>query len=403
MDVLYIELADAEPLAYARWWLCQDDELSASGTDFLAEIDNRASEQVKSLEKYARVVFLPDREVLYIEVEIPGRSQARVRQAAPFAVEPHLTEEIDEVHIALGEIKKSGVVPCMVINRARFETYLAVIKEAGISPTVITTPSMMVSATSNLYLFESNESVAVRTWNQLAVVAPEALVTTLSAILANEEEKPSMKCVGTQTFEFALRQAVADLDLNDVEIELVSFDSILSEVKALPNLLNLLQGSFAVKDSGATIRQIIHRTALVASACALVVSAIAVMQGFWAGFQANKTNDESLDVFESVYNTRAVSGNPVFRMQERMGARSDEPSSWLILFESVVGATAGVEIQSLDFNEAQNRMSISFYAESFQEFEAVRSRMTDLGVSVVVNFTEQQQNRVWSRIALTTK
>lgn len=377
--------------------------VSAAGTDVLPDIESAAREQVNALDKHETVVLLPDREVFYLQVEIPGRSQARIRQAAPFAVEPHLTEEIDDVHIALGEVKKTGAVSCMVINRARLESYLSVLGEANIRANVITTTGMLADTSSGLYLMESGSSVSVRTEDQLAVVSREALVSALSSVLGNEMEVTSVKCVGAESLEVTVRQALDQLNVQEVQIESVSVEMLLTRVKSPSELLNLQQGPYALKESGGSIYQILNKTALVGATCVVVVSVIFLIQGFWADYQSNELVNESLDVYEAVYGTRDVSGNPVFRMQERMGARMDDRSKWLLLLESVVGATSGVEIQDLDFNEAQNKMSISFFADSFQEFEVVRSRIEDLGMRVEVNVTEQQRNRVWSRITLAAR
>lgn len=403
MDILYIELAEPVAQAPARWWVCKDAEVSAMGTDLLADIESEARDQVNSLDKFETVVLLPDREVLYIQVEIPGRSQARIRQAAPFAVEPHLTEEIDDVHIALGDLEKNGAVPCMVINRLRMDTYLAVIEEASIRPSVVTTPGMLTTDSSDIYLIASGSSVTVRTEDQLAVVSQEALIPALTSILGDEVQTTSVRCVGTESFEVAVRQALDQLNIDELQIELVSVEALLASVKSPLELLNLRQGSYAIKDSGGSIYQVLNKTALVAAASVVVVSVIFLVQGFWADYQTNELREDSLDIYESVYNTRDVSGNPVFRMQERMGARVDDQSKWLILLETVVGATSGVEIQNIDFNEAQNKMSITFFADDFQEFEAIRSRIEDLGMTVEVNVAEQQKDRVWSRITLAAR
>ena len=168
------------------------------------------------------------------------------------------------------------------------------------------------------------------------------------------------------------------------------------------SLLNLQQGTYATKDSGVTVRQNLNKTALVAGICVIVASGIFLIQGFWADLQTNRLLEESLDIYETVYNTRDLVGNPVFRMQERMGARIDERSTWLRLLESVVGATADVEVRNLDFNESQNKMGITFFADSFQEFEEIRSRIENLGMNVEVNVAEQQANRVWARVTLST-
>ena len=403
MNILYIELVDADAQVPARWWLCEDAEVSAMGADLLADIERAARDQVDSLDKYETVVLLPDREVLYIEVEIPGRSQARIRQAAPFAVEPHLTEEIDDVHIALGDVEKNAAVPCMVINQIRLESYLSVVEEANIHPSVVTTLGVLPDVSNYIYLIASGPSVTVRTEDQLAVVSQEAFVPSFSAILGDRVQNTTVKCAGTESLELAVRQALDQLNFDDVQVELVSVETLLTSVNSPMELLNLLQGPYAIKDSGGSIYQVLNKTALVAAACVVVAAVIFLVQGFWSDYRTNELRDEALDIYASVYNTRDVSGNPVFRMQERMGARVDDQSKWLILLEGVVGATSGVEIQNLDFNEAQNKMSITFFADSFQEFEAIRSRIEDLGMTVEVNVAEQQKDRVWSRITLSAR
>ena len=402
MDVLYIELSDTDPLTPVRWWVCEDAEVSSTGTGLLENVAAEANETANASNRLETVVLLPDREILYIEVEIPGRSQARIRQAAPFAVEPHLTEEIDDVHIALGDVKKNGIVPCMVINKPRFEAYLAVIDQGGIQPSVITTPGMLANPSDERVLIEIGSTITMRTSDQLAVVSPLALVSTLSSTFTGEGGSGNIQCVGSESLSRSVHHAIDQLEIEDVEIELVAFDQLLTNVEEPSSLLNLLQGTFATKDGDVAIRQTLNKTAMVATVCVVLASVIFVVQGLWADFQTNKLREEALDVYESIYNTREVAGNPVFRMQERLGARVNEQSKWLSLLESVVGATADVEIRNVDFNESQNKMGITFFADSYQEFEAIRSRIENLGMSVEVNVAEQQANRVWARITLST-
>lgn len=398
MATLYIELPDIDSVLPARWWMCDDSSIAAAGSNPLGEIANLDSGKAQS--KLDTVVLIPDREILYVHVDVPGRSQARVRQAAPFAVEPHLTEEIDDVHIALGDFKRGEAVPCMVINRARFDSFLATIDAAGIRANVITTPGMLADSTAGIHLIESGTTITVRTTDQLAVVAANTLATTLSATLTDEQEHVRLTCVGTDAIESVTRQSVTHLNAEDMEIRLISFESLLLGVNEPLDLPNLQQGSYAIVDSDATIKQVLNKTALAAAASVIIVSAIFLVQGFWADVQTERLREDALDIYESVYDTRDVAGNPVFRMQERMGARIDQQSAWLSLLEGVVGATSGVEIKNLDFNEVQSKMSITFYADSYQEFEAIRTRIEEMGLSVEVNVAEQQQNRVWARITL---
>ena len=402
MDILYIELSDTDPQTPARWWLCEDGAVSGSGTGPLSDVETRALEQAKASARVETVVLLPDREILYIQVEIPGRSQARVRQAAPFAVEPHLTEEIDDVHIAVGDVRQRGAIPCMVMNKVRLEAYLSVLEQTTLRPTVVTTPGMLTDASSELLLIESGSTITLRTPGQLAVIASDALSSTLNFTIPREEENVLITCVGGEDVASVTESVVDQLNVDDATIESITFETLLEGVRETTGLLNLLQGDYASKDSGVTIRQTLNKTAFIAGVCVVIASAIFVAQGLWADLQTDRLREESLDIYEAVYNTRDVAGNPVFRMQERMGTRVDQRSKWLSLLESVVASTAGVEVRNLDFNESQNKMGITFFADSFQEFEAIRSRIESSGMSVEVNVAEQQANRVWARITLST-
>lgn len=400
MDVLYIALNDADPQTLARWWLCEDSQVSASGTGSLSDVEAQALESAKTPARVETVVLLPDREILYIQVEIPGRSQARIRQAAPFAVEPHVTEEIDDVHIAVGDVKQRGAIPCMVMNKARLETYLSVLEQTNLQPNVVTTPGMLTDTSSELFLIESGSTITLRTPDQLAVVASDALSSTLAFTIPREEENVSITCIGSEGVASVTESVVDQLKVDDATIELITFETLLEGVSETTGLLNLLQGTYATKDGGVAIRQNLNKTVMVAAVCVVVAAVIFVIQGLWADFQTDRLREESLDIYETVYNTRDVTGNPVFRMQERMGARVDQQSKWLGLLESVVASTAGVEVRNLNFNESQNKMGITFFSDSFQQFESIRSRIENRGMNVEVNVAEQQANRVWARITL---
>lgn len=400
MDVLYIALRDIDPQTQVRWWLCEDSEVTASGTDSLSNVEAEALERAKTPARVETVVLLPDREILYIQVEIPGRSQARVRQAAPYAVEPHLTEEIDDVHIAVGDIKQRSAVPCMVMNKVRLEAFLAALEHTNLQPKIVTTPGMLTDASSELLLIESDSTITLRTPDQLAVVASDALSSTLAFTIPREEENVLITCVGGEGVASVTESVVEQLNVDDATIESITFEKLLEGVSETTGLLNLLQGNYATKDGGVAIRQNLNKTAMVAAVCVVVAAALFLIQGLWADLQTDRLREESLDIYETVYDTRDVTGNPVFRMQERLGARIDQQSIWLSLLESVVASTAGVEVRNLNFNESQNKMGITFFADSFQEFESIRSRIENRGMNVEVNVAEQQANRVWARITL---
>ena len=89
-------------------WLIKEDDGSvrATGvTDYrgLADITDPNVEWLRDPQN--TVVFLPSHFVLMVECEVPGRSAAQIRRALPFAAEEYVAADIEQMHIAHGQIR----------------------------------------------------------------------------------------------------------------------------------------------------------------------------------------------------------------------------------------------------------------------------------------------------------
>ena len=145
MPVLYAQLLEPNPQAIVHWWFCDDGYISDSGTAILNELNDALSTIAEDATRLQVVALIPDREILYRQVGVPGRTVARMRQATPFAVEPFLAEDIDNVHIITGEIKRGERVSVGVISRTRLVLYLDALDASGIAARIVTTLSICVA------------------------------------------------------------------------------------------------------------------------------------------------------------------------------------------------------------------------------------------------------------------
>ncbi len=401
MSTLYIELNDvADADAAVNWWLREGSSISASGTSLLHEIYQKLAALEMTLDKLVTVALIPDCDVLLLAVSIPGRSQARIRQAAPFAVEPHLTEDLGDVHIALGGIEHGKDVSCLVINREKFKQYLARLNEADLEAKYVTTPAMLVNSSNDTLLIEINSLISVRVGDRMVAVMPQALTATLRTAFDDDLQANTIQCMGSDRLVNLTRETVASLEYENVQIKQSSFETFLVDSVEPAKLLNLRQGEFAVKDTRSSLLKVWRRTGAAVAGCAVLIASLLFAHGLWANWQTTQLKKQALDVYESVYNTREIAGNPVFIMQERMGARMEKQSRWLPLLENIVGLTTGVTITSLNFSEAQNQLSITFTTENFQQFEQLQNRFKDQGLKIEVNVAEQQNDLVWARITM---
>jgi len=80
------------------------------------------------------VVLVPAADVRLASVEVPARQAAKVLQAAPYALEDQLADDVDTLHFALGPKQKDGRWPVAVVARAKMDDWLRPFTERGLVP-----------------------------------------------------------------------------------------------------------------------------------------------------------------------------------------------------------------------------------------------------------------------------
>ena len=80
------------------------------------------------------VAFLPAASTRLAQVELPGRMNARLLQAVPYALEEQLAEDVESLHFAVGERQADGQIPVAVIATDSLEQWLAALADAGLRP-----------------------------------------------------------------------------------------------------------------------------------------------------------------------------------------------------------------------------------------------------------------------------
>jgi len=83
------------------------------------------------------VVLVSATDVLLAEPELPPGSGAKLARAVPFALEEHLTEDIDTLHFAIGRRSAGTTTPVAVVARELLQGWIATLNAAGLNPGVI--------------------------------------------------------------------------------------------------------------------------------------------------------------------------------------------------------------------------------------------------------------------------
>ncbi len=88
------------------------------------------------------VLFVPGADVRLASVQVPARQMQKVLQAAPYALEDQLAEDVDTLHFAIGPRQADGSHPVAVTARARMESWLAPLRARNLRPDAVVSETL---------------------------------------------------------------------------------------------------------------------------------------------------------------------------------------------------------------------------------------------------------------------
>jgi len=81
------------------------------------------------------LLLVPAWQVHCAALELPGMTAAKLRRAAPYALEEHLATDVDRLHTAVGERLDDNRVVTAAIDPELLQGYLDALRERGVEPT----------------------------------------------------------------------------------------------------------------------------------------------------------------------------------------------------------------------------------------------------------------------------
>ena len=142
-DTLYLQLREAAPdapLAYA---------LASAQPGVGAQTQRGTLDAILALAANRRVVaFVPGADVRLASVLVPARAAPKVLQAAPYALEEQLAEDVDTLHFAIGAPGQAegGAHPVAIVARARMEAWLAPLRAHSVRPEALLPETLCLPA-----------------------------------------------------------------------------------------------------------------------------------------------------------------------------------------------------------------------------------------------------------------
>ena len=329
-------------------------------------------------------LVLPVEAVTACAVNLPTRKARWLRQALPFAVEELLAEDVELMHLALGEHLADGRHRVFAVRRSWLAGWLAL---CATPPQAIAVDADLLPATGTALL------AAHGRW----LLGGENV--TRMAVQAQDWPQLSPLCAQPQMAWCGPEQA----SLQPVDDSQAVADPLVWLAQQ-PLRNNLAQGEFAVQSGGSQWQR--WRPLLAVAGLWLVLQwGFNLVQGWHLQRQAEAYATASATLYRELFPQDRKLVNLRAQFDQHLQASAGGGQTRLLgLLAQVSGALAAeggqVQISQVDFSEARGDLAMQVQAPGFAELEGLRERLQNNGLVVQLGSASREGASVSARVVI---
>jgi general secretion pathway protein L len=392
-----------DPANAAAWcWLSLDNEGRPQGSIYTGTLADAASEASGQ-----RVVVLVSGAAgLLTRVSIPVRGRQRLLRAVPYALEEQLSEEVDNLHFAVGTTQEDGAWPVAVFSKQFMDSLTADFLEAGLDvqqviPEILALPN---NGEETSVLVE-NDVALVRTGKSSGfAVDSDNLGIMLAARMKDEEA--GLQPLHLFVSKDELRPDMAEY-VGETLVEPFAGDPLNVFARGLENgSINLLQGAYSRSGDWATLLRPWRATAALLLAGIILSNVVMGIDYFRLSRESEQLHAQIEKTFREALPEIQRIVNPRIQMQQRLDAlqrRQGTGGGFLSLLGqsgSVLKGMQGVQVSGATFRAG--RLDVDLTVSNLQLLDELKQALMKSGrLSVEIqSATTGQDQRVQSRLRI---
>ena len=328
-------------------------------------------------------VLVPGTECLLSQVKIPGRNRQKLLRAVPFALEEQLSDEVENLHFAVGKPMADGAWPVVVISRQYMQALMDAIAVAGLDVQQVISELQAIPAAENeITVLLDGEIALVRSGPYSGYVADSENLGLLLAAEPHDEEMP-LPVLRLLLHEHS---QLPDTDAYAAETQVQQFtgDPLNIFAQGLDaHAINLLQGSFSRSGEWLRMVQPWRATAALLLAGLLVSTVVMGIDYVRLGSESDQLRAEIEETFRKALPSVTRIVNPRVQMQQHL----DQVQRGLGAGGGFLGLLArsgsvfkdmqGVEVQGVTFRAG--RLDVDLAVSNLQLLDELKQKLSQGG------------------------
>jgi len=383
-------------------WLQLGDEGRPQGSIHTGALSDAASEASGQ----RIVVLVSGADCLLTRVSIPGGSRQKLLRAVPYALEEQLSEEVENLHFAVGSAQEDGAWPVAVIGKPFMESLTAELAAAGLDVQQITPEALALPYNGGeTSVLVENDVALVRTGSTSGfAVDSDNLGLLLAARMTDDES--TLPPLHLFVPEDSLRPDMTEY-VGETRVEPFAGDPINVFAQGLDaKSINLLQGDYSRSGDWAALLRPWRATAALLVAGILISNMVMGVDYFRLSKESEQLRAQIEQTFkEALPETRRIV-NPRIQMQQQLDKLQRQQGagggflSLLGQSGSVLRGMEGVEISAATFRAG--RLDVELTVPNLQLLDQLKQALMEAGrLSVEIqSATTGKDQRVQSRLRI---
>lgn len=397
-------LLRADSLAEDRWrWLVQDATGAVRGGVHAGALADAAAEATG----LRVVVLLAGLECLLTRVQIPGKNRQRLLRAVPYALEEQVSDEVENLHFALGEQQPDGSWPVAVVSRRYMDALIGALAQNALEVQQLVPEQLAVPVAENEISALVVDHLALVRNGEYSGFAADA--DNLGVLLAMQQEQENPQRLRLLV-PAGMSPPETDSYAAETVVESWSGDPLVMFARGLgARSINLLQGDYSPSGNWVQLWKPWRATAALLAAAVLVNLLSTGVHYYRLGEESKRLHAEIEQIFKTASpETRRVV-NPRVQMQQQLDSllHGDSGGNGFLALLGKTGpilhAAQGLEVAAITFRAG--RLDLDLKIGDLQQLDQLKQSLVNAGgLDVdIQSATTGKDNRVQGRLRIQGK